>query len=223
MWIAPISRLDFMQYARGGIKGMAMVLTRAEEELLNTAVEIAELTGTDLSVSAIEEMKPLLRRYHLGLLIHRMIVSEIIYRYTLVDMALADLIARYFFNVPRHKFDLRDLSRTKKFRIFHHHIMDEMFLLKKMQIVHAAKPIPGKIISSIHRLNSVRNAFAHSYHPESRREHRKLGKVLYLGKNIRTIKGLEGFMDDADDVTTYLGHRSHGNKIDIAVQRIISG
>src|SRR5258708_21564790 len=125
----------------------------------------------------------------------------------LLDELFTSLIAKYFFHVPKQPTNFKKWWRTKKFKIFNHYIMDEMFLLRKMQIIHAIKPLPGNIQSSIHRINSVRNAFAHSFFPENRREHRKLGKVLYMGKDIRTPEGLDAFITDAHDTYNFIAKR----------------
>src|SRR5215510_13564745 len=54
-----------------------------------------------------------------------------------------------------------------------------MYLLKKMDVVHAIKPLPSDVIKAIRKINAVRNAFAHSLFPENRKEHRKNKQVLY--------------------------------------------
>jgi hypothetical protein len=79
---------------------------------------------------------------------------------------------------------------------FTHHILDEMYLLKKMELVHAIDPLPSEVIKTIRKVNALRNAFAHSFFPENRKEHRKHKKVLYSGKDIHTHEGLELFLND---------------------------
>jgi hypothetical protein len=174
-------------------------LTTAGRKLLATAKEIAELTRNDL-----ENVDDWNAEYILVALqrsINNMVVGEVVIRYTLLDELLTSLISKYYFDVPKQRTNFKKWWRTKKFRVFNHHIMDEMFLLKKMQIAHAIKPLPGNIQSSIQRLNAIRNAFAHSFFPENRREHMKVHKVLYMGKDIRTPEGLEIFIDDS--ITTF--------------------
>jgi hypothetical protein len=86
------------------------------------------------------------------------------------------------------------LWRTKKFCTFVHHVLEEMYLLKKMDVVHAIKPLPSNVIKAVRKINAVRNAFAHSLFPENRKEHRKNKKVLYSDKDIRTDEGLRNFL-----------------------------
>jgi|SRR6516165_3291809 len=150
-------------------------LTRAQRALLQKAQAIADLTKVD--ISHLEDVSPEFRLMRLQLAINRMVIAEIVSRYTLIDEILSDLIARYFFKVPKKSIHFQKLWRTKKFSNFSHHILDGIFLLKKMAIVQAIKPIPGEIVGAIHRINSIRNAFAHSFFPENRKEHRKSRKV----------------------------------------------
>jgi hypothetical protein len=77
-----------------------------------------------------------------------------------------------------------------------------------MALVHAIKPLPKDVTSAIHRVNTIRNAFAHSFFPENRKEHRKNKKVLYNGKDIRTYEGIETFIDDAHTAFNYLARRA---------------
>src|SRR5215471_3185494 len=123
----------------------------------------------------------------LQIAIHKMVTGEIAIRYTLLDEILSDLIARYFF----HSADFPKLWRTKKFSTFVHHVLDEMYLLKKMDVVHAIKPLPSNVRKAIRKSNAVRNAFAHSLFPENRKEHRENKKVLYGDRDIRTHEGLK--------------------------------
>ena len=182
-----------------------MPLTRAERKLVKTAKEIAELTGNDLD--AVDNWEESFRPYGIRGSINHMVIGEIITRYTLLDELLGSLIAKYFFRVPKKKTNFKGWWRTKKFKIFNHHILDDTFLLKKMQIANAIKPLPHNVQSSIHRINSVRNAFAHSFFPENRKEHMKLGKVLYQGKDIRTPEGLDGFIEDARTTYNFIAKR----------------
>ena len=128
-------------------------------------------------------------------------------RYTLLDELLGSLVAKYFFRVPKQRTNFKKWWRTKKFKIFNHYILDETFLLKKMQIAHAIKPLPGNIQSSIHRINSVRNAFAHSFFPRIGKSTKSWGRLLYMGKDIQTPEGLDAFIIDAHDTYNFIAKR----------------
>jgi hypothetical protein len=130
-------------------------LTKAQRTLLQEAQAIADLTKLD--ISDLEEIDNQFRLVHLRMAINRMVVAEIVIRYTLIDEILSDLIARYYFKVPKKSIHFQKLWRTKKFSTFTHHILDEIFLIKKMALIHAIKPLPKDVTSAIHRVNTIRN------------------------------------------------------------------
>lgn len=180
-------------------------LNSTQRRLLAEAKEIAEMAKLnfwDIEKEDKEARTPLLR-----IAINGMVVAEVITQYTLLDEILSDLACRYYFKKRGKRFIL---WHKKNFRVFVNYILDEMFLIKKMELVHAIKPLPGSVRSTIHRVNSVRNAIAHSFFPENRKEHRKAGKVLYLGKDIRTSNGLEAFKDDCHVAWVHLAKRAYG-------------
>jgi len=88
-----------------------------------------------------------------------------------------------------------------------HHVLDEVYLLKKMDLVHAIKPLPSDVIKAIRKINAVRNAFAHSLFPENRKEYRRNKKVLYADSDMRTHEGLKRFLVDYHLAFTYLERR----------------
>lgn len=184
-----------------------MALTRTQRALFNEADAIARLTRLDYH--RIEEADPESRIPLLRIAINQMIVAEVVTRYTLLDEILSDVIARYFFKQPQRSLHFGKLWRTKKFQTFTHHILDEMYLLKKMELLHAIDPLPSEITKTIRKVNALRNAFAHSYFPENRKEHRKNKKVLYGGKDIRTEAGLELFLNDWHPAWTYIARRAY--------------
>jgi len=166
-----------------------MRLTRRQRALFGEAEAIASLANFDFHLI---EDKDIDATLGLQIAIHKMATGEVVIRYTLLDEILADLIARYFFQSA----DFPKLWRTKKFSTFVHHVLDEMYLLKKMDVVHAIKPLPSNVRKAIRKINAVRNAFAHSLFPENRKEHRKNKKVLYGDNDIRTHEGLKNFLVD---------------------------
>lgn len=74
-------------------------LTKAQRTLLQEAQAIADLTK--LNISDLEEIDTQFRLVHLRMAINRMVVAEIVIRYTLIDEILSDLVARYYFKVPK--------------------------------------------------------------------------------------------------------------------------
>ena len=66
--------------------------------------------------------------------------------------------------------------RTKKFRIFVHHILDEVYLLPKLKIAGQIGEVPKEVRESIERVNALRNALAHSFFPRTGANMRGIGK-----------------------------------------------
>ena len=146
----------------------------------------------------------------LELMKQQLIRSEIITRYTLIDHFLTEIIVHYYFRVPKQQFSFPRLWRTKKFPIFAYYFMDETYLLKKMTIVNAIKEIPSPIKSAIARINDVRNAIAHSFLREYRRQYRGHKKVMYQGVNIFSEDGVTKFLEDTQSAQDYLIQQALG-------------
>jgi len=181
-----------------------MALTKLQRKLRKEAEEIAEMAQVDFW-NFEEEMEGEWRTVSFRVAIAHLVTAEVVTRYTLLDEILTDYLCRYYFKKPgksRYIFWNR-----KKFRLFVHFMLDEMYLLKKMQMVHAIKPLPKEVRETIQKVNAIRNALAHSFFPENRKEHMKVGKVLYDGKDIRTAEGLRQFKDDCHEAYNYLASR----------------
>jgi hypothetical protein len=155
----------------------------------------------------IEQFEPDERTTMLEVMKNSLIRGEIVLRYTLIDEYLTAIICYYFF---RRSQSFRELWRTKKFRIFNHQIMDEMFLLPKMQVVHAIASLPGEVQDNITRINRLRNDVAHSFFPENRKAHMPAKKRLYRGIDIFTKAGVQKFLDDFYVVLDCLQLRAFG-------------
>jgi hypothetical protein len=119
---------------------------------------------------------------------------------------------RYFFDIEPDVLHFEKAWKTEKFKIFVHHILDEMFLLKKLSIVRAIGPVPNEVSRIVDRINAVRNGLAHSF-PENRNENRATGEVLYAGADIRSLDRLRQFKDDADTAYRCLHDRLHGSEV----------
>src|SRR5271168_3984816 len=71
-----------------------MTLTNKQRLVLKEAQQIAN--RTKINITNIENIEPMFRLVHLRLAINNMIIAEIVSQYTLMDLILSDLIARYF-------------------------------------------------------------------------------------------------------------------------------
>ena len=86
-----------------------------------------------------------------------------------------------------------------------------MSLLKKLTLVKSITAVPKPIPDIIARINSLRNALAHSFFPENCREHRQRGVVTYRQRNIHTVAGYKVFSDDAEKATDFLFGKLNGH------------
>jgi hypothetical protein len=70
--------------------------------------------------------------------------------------------------------------------------------------------IPSPVKSAIARINDVRNAIAHSFFPENRRQYKAQKKVMYRDANIFTKEGVTKFSEDAHRAQDYLIQQAFG-------------
>jgi hypothetical protein len=186
-----------------------MTLTRAERRLQAEVRDIALLIDVDFW--AVEENYKLgYRKAKLELMKDKLIRSEIIYRYTLIDEFLTDVICDYYFHRPKKSVSYARLWRTKHFKVFVHYLMDETFLLKKLSMVEAIKKVPPDVSKSIKRINDVRNALAHSLFPQNRRRYVADKNVTYQGAVLFSRAGVVKFREDYDIVHEYFWKKVFG-------------
>ncbi len=166
--------------------------------LADEAVAIAQLVG--VNVDEIKDKSD----------VRLVLATEVANQYARIDEILAEIIVRYFFDIEPDVLHFEKAWKTDKFKIFVHHILDEMVLLKKLSIVRAIGPVPNEVSRIIDRINAVRNGIAHSFFPENSKENRAAGKVLDAGADVRSLDGLRQFKDDADTAYRYLHDRLYG-------------
>ena len=167
--------------------------------LADEAVAIARLVG--VNVDEIKDKSD----------VRLVLAAEVATQYARIDEILAEIIVRYFFDIEPDVRHFEKAWKTDKFKIFVHHILDEMVLLKKLSIVRAIGPVPNEVSRIIDRINAVRGGIAHSFSPENRKENRAAGKVLDAGDDVRSLDGLRQFKDDADTAYRYLHDRLYGS------------
>jgi hypothetical protein len=177
---------------------------------LNVADEVtamARLVGAKVDeIKDKSDVRPMLA-------INKLVIAEVVAQYTLIDEMLAEIIVRHFFDIEPDVLHFEKAWKREKFKIFVHHMLDEMFLLKKLSLVQAIRPVPSGVSRIINRINAVRNGLAHSFFPENRKENRAAGKVLDAGADIRSLDGLRQFKDDAATAYRYLYDRVYGPEL----------
>jgi hypothetical protein len=181
-----------------------MALSRLQRQLHKQAEQIAEMVAVDFW-NIERDWNKEWRTTAFRIAIAHLVVAEIVNQYTMLDEVLADYLCRYYFKKPGSQRYI--FWKRKKFRLFVHYMLDEMYLHKKMQMAHAIRPLPKEVRGTIERVNAIRNAMAHSFFPENRKEYMRAGKVLYAGKDIRTPDGLQRFKDDCSEAYDYLKTR----------------
>jgi hypothetical protein len=177
-------------------------LTPKQRRLINEIKEIS--ASIQMDYWNILEYREDGRTVILEMMKQQLIRSEIIMKYTLIDEFLSVIISHYYFKTPKIEFTFTRLWRTKKFQLFAHYFLDETYLLNKMRLVRAIKEIPSDVRNAIERINALRNAIAHSFFPENRRQYRTYKKVMYRESNIFSKEGVTKFLEDATRVQDYL-------------------
>jgi hypothetical protein len=187
-----------------------VALTRKQKNLQSEIKKIAATINTDFW--DIERYDPKDRSLRLEIMKDKLIRSEIVSKYTVIDEYLTNIVCNYYFRrgPMAKRATYRRLWKTKRFRIFVHYLMDEIYLIKKMGLVDAIEPIPRKVKSAIYRVNDARNALAHSLFPQNLRRYMVEKKVTYNGTHLFTTNGLKKFLEDWVVIRDHLEIRLFG-------------
>src|SRR5712664_4566356 len=143
-------------------------MTKGFLNVADEATAMARLVGAN--VDEIKDKSDV----RLMLAINKLVIAEVVTQYTLIDEMLAEIIVRHFFDIEPDLLHFEKAWKTEKFKIFVHHILDEMFLLKKLSIVRAIGPVPNEVSRIIDRISAVRSGITHSF-PENSRANRTAG------------------------------------------------
>jgi hypothetical protein len=94
-----------------------------------------------------------------------------------------------------------------------HFIMEELFMMRKLALVKEIRGIDKNMAEMLQKLNVLRNAMAHSFVPEMRRDYRKNKKVTWKGKDLYTVDGVEQFDADMRVLLDYLFQMAFGKRL----------
>jgi hypothetical protein len=178
-------------------------LTTNQRQLKNEIDEIAATIHIDHW--KVLEYPTLMRTKVLKLSKIHLINSIVISQYTLVDDLLASIICNYYFQPPHdERFRYRKFWRKKRFRIFVQDLLDNIYLLNKRQVVNDIEKLPKEINSLIGAISDIRNAIAHSFFPENRRQFNPHKKVNYKSLDLYTNDGAQRFVEDTHLVIRHL-------------------
>jgi hypothetical protein len=187
---------------------IAMPLTRTQRRLRAEIEKIASISGMDpWNILDYEEE---LRTVTLEIMKNQFVRSEVVMKYTFIDELLSNIICHKYFEKPGQRFNYKRLWRTKRFRAFAHHILDGVYLLGKLRMVHDLRAVPPEVRETIERLNALRNAVAHSFFPENRYQYRRHKKVMYRDHHLFTVDGFTLFHNDCQSAINYLVKRGFG-------------
>lgn len=184
-------------------------LTPTQRRLLDEIKEISESVQMDhWNILNYEQDA---RTPILGVMKQKLIRAEIIMKYTLIDEVLSVIISNYYFRRDQNtQSTFRRLWRTKKFQLFMNYFLDEAYLLNKMRMVHEIKALPSDVRNAVERINAVRNAIAHSFFPENRRQYKAQKMVMYQNAHMFSKEGIAKFLEDARRVEAHLFHQAFG-------------
>ncbi|MEI8008679.1 MAG: hypothetical protein WCI00_04705 [bacterium] len=95
----------------------------------------------------------------MGVIKSQIVRSTVIMDYTLIDELLSSAICHYFFG---RKKSFPYLRKTKKFQNFNYHILENLYLLQKFELMKNVWKVKNKntisrISDIIPRVNSLRN------------------------------------------------------------------
>lgn len=172
-------------------------LTTKQKKLVKELEQLYELLSLDFyNIKSYPKQR---RTVLLELMQRAAARQEVVSAYTHVDEYLASELCVHFFGTERN---FGQLWKTKKFRLFNAHFIEELSLMPKFRYVKALKAIPKAIGADIERLNALRNAVAHSFFPENV----KKSQAKWKGQSIFTQAGIERFCQDLHVAKTFFEH-----------------
>jgi hypothetical protein len=185
-----------------------MALTRAQRRIVGEIEELLRLGSYDWRV--VEELyEPDARLGQLKRIKLDFIRMKVIGDYVFADELLSVIIVAYFF--PLKDFPMR--WKNKKMLTFMHFIMEELFMLRKLALVREIRRFDKRMVEMLQSLNALRNAMAHSFFPEMKRDYRKTRKVTWKGQSIYTTQGMQQFDTDMRNLLDYLFQMAFGKKL----------
>jgi hypothetical protein len=105
-----------------------MTLTRKQQRLRTEIEDISSIIWMDHW--HIEKYPPKGRTDLLIVMKDKLVRGEVITKYAVIDELLTMIICNYYFHKSKRELTYRRLWKTRRFAIFNHYIMDEVYLLK---------------------------------------------------------------------------------------------
>ena len=169
-------------------------VTRKQKQLIDELDQLTELF--DLDYWNIESYPEGAWTTFLELMKSKIVRSQIIIWYTLIDEFLNLRLSDFFYGTKRTTLKL---WRTKKYKLLNYHVLEELSLLQKLRFARGIKPIPKKFVGRIERLNAVRNGIAHALFPENL----KKSSPVWNGLDVFSLDGAKALAQDIQEVIDY--------------------
>ncbi len=170
-------------------------LTRKQKAIIREIEELTDLFGLSPQ-KVIENASDPHTTERLELIKSQLVRSEVVISYTIIDEFLSTRIARFQFG---RSVEFYKLWKTKKFKLFNYHVIEELSLMAKLRFAKAIRPIHKSIAADIERLNTLRNGLAHAFFPENL----KRSKPEWKGMSIFSIDGAKRFSEDMEAIFRY--------------------
>src|SRR5712692_7198408 len=178
----------------------AAQLTKKQRTLVREADQMFSLLGLDYFRVLSYPAKS--RTVRLELAKRHAIRGEVITQHTLIDERLSSVLSDYFFG--RHRSYIK-LWKTKKFKRFNHHVLQELSVVKKLAFVREIIDVPGSVANDIERINSLRNALAHAFFPENLKKPR----LAYKTKEVFSYDGIRLVLEDCSAIYKYFDRKRY--------------
>lgn len=131
----------------------------------------------------------------------QLITVLILNSYLQIDAKMSILVANFFFHHCSKEWEVvQKVVNSKEFLVFSKKLLNEMPFLRKVSVIKEFVVIPKDTLTTINKLNDLRNAIAHSLMPEQLGEER----VKYKGKLIFTLTGAKLIKQDVGKVMSFL-------------------
>lgn len=185
-----------------------MALTKAQRRTVDEIEKVLRLGGCDWRV--VEKLyEPSARLGQLQRMKLSFIRMKVIGDYIFADELLSVVIVAHFFPVENFPKRFKD----KKMRTFMHFVMEELFMVRKLALVKEIRRFDREMAKMITGLNALRNAMAHSFVPQMKRDYRKTKSVTWNEKDLFTTDGLVQFDHDMVKLHDYLYQLAFGKTL----------
>jgi hypothetical protein len=166
-------------------------LTRSQKRKLAELKEFESLCRLDFR--NIAEYGPGARTPILDNMRKQFVTSQIVFWYTYADELLNWLLRDHFLGRGKYRRRLRRRKLNRTFDL----TLEELYLMQKLRLARQIWPrMPKRVRKTVENLNSIRNAVAHTFFPESSSK----SKPIFHGKSVFTLEGINELQQDVQSM-----------------------